>query len=233
MVLSLSGSKLRIKDLAPLNQPREKARYYGIKTLTDQELIALLIGKGTREQNALQVAQNLLNVFVNLNNLARIKDSNLLYQPGIKDAKALTLIAAFEVARRINGASLTDSNQKYDLKFLSQKYQSIIGHDEKEQLILLHLNRHQEIIMEETLYVGHAEGFSLDSREIIRRLLISDAKLFILVHNHPSNEARPSKEDLVTTKKLREIALKFGLILFDHLIVTKTTYFSFKHENLL
>ncbi|HZJ89289.1 MAG TPA: DNA repair protein RadC [Bacilli bacterium] len=229
----MSGSKLRIKDLAPLNQPREKARYYGIKTLTDQELIALLIGQGTRELNALHVAQNLLNVYVNLNNLARVKDSNLLYQPGIKDAKALKLIAAFEVARRVNGANLATSNQKYSIARVAQKYQNMIGQDEKEQLILLHLNRHQEIIMEETLYIGHAEGFLLDAREIMRRLLISDAKLCVLVHNHPSNDPRPSKEDLITTRKLRQIATKFDLVLFDHLIVTQTAYFSFKQENLL
>lgn len=229
----MSGSKLRIKDLAPLNRPREKARYYGIKTLTDQELIALLIGQGTREFNALHVAQNLLNVYVNLNNLARVKDSNLLYQPGIKDAKALTLIAAFEVARRVNGAKLTSINQKYDLKAIATKYQALLGQNEKEELMLLHLNRHLEIIMEESLYVGHAEGFLVDAKEIMRRLLISDAKLFVLVHNHPSNDARPSKEDLTTTRKLSAIAGKFELILFDHIIVTKTAYFSFKHENLL
>lgn len=232
MDLNLNGSKLRIKDLAPLNRPREKARHYGIKTLTDQELIALLIGHGTREYNALHVAQNLLNVYVNLNNLSRIKDSNLLYQPGIKDAKALTLVAAFEVARRINEKVLTNI-KKYVIADIAREYQAKLGDNEKEELILLHLDRHEQILMEESLYVGHAEGFLVDAREIMRRLLISDAKFFVLIHNHPSNDARPSKEDVMTTNRLQEVAVSFGVILFDHLIVTKDSYFSFKRERLL
>lgn len=229
----MNGSKVRISDLQPLARPREKAKYYGINTLTDTELIALLLGSGTHEHNVLLVAQNLLNKFVNLDNISRIKDASLLYAPGIKAAKATTLLAAFELTRRINKHSYKKQEIVFSVGVIADKYQHELGRFDKEKLVLIHLNKQHKIIMEEVLYVGHARGFLLDAKEIVRRLLITDATAFVLLHNHPSDDARPSEHDLVTTHKLQQVAAQFSLKLADHIIVTKSAYFSFKEQNLL
>jgi len=225
----LSGSR-KIKDLPPLERPREKALYYGINTLTEEELLALVIAQGTRGENALYLARKLLERHYSLENIYKVNDPRLLMVPGIGKAKALQIMAISELNRRIVTYEGDRNHLKYDENRLITYYQRRIGRLQKEMLYLIALDRRNMIISEKQLYIGNEKGFILDTKEVVRELLIMNAERYILVHNHPSGHVEPSKNDLETTEQLAKVSAQFGVYLYDHIIIGLNSHFSLRNH---
>ena len=223
----MNGSK-RIKELPHLKRPREKALYYGIGSLSDAEVLALLIGKGTTKDNALSLAKKLLNKHISLQNMYRIDDPKLLLMPGIGEVKALQILAAFELNKRLLFLEGSHDRPIYREDEIVRSFQRRIGRLQKETLYLLALTNRNYIISEKQLYLGTEKGFSLDPKEIVRELLIANADRYILIHNHPSGHVEPSANDLETTIELATISAQFGVTLYDHLIIGANAYFSLR-----
>ncbi len=223
----MSGNN-KIKDLPLLNRPREKALYYGIDSLSEVELLAILIGEGTRTASALSLAGQLLEEHLSLTNLYRIKDHLKLKIPGIGVAKGLRLLACFELTKRLGVARDNAKVFVYNQAEIISVYQNKIGRLNKETLYLISLNKRRHIISEKQIYVGHERGFILDTKEIVRELIISGADYYVLIHNHPSGIVKPSENDLVTTSELARLSRNVGIELFDHIIVTHESHFSIR-----
>lgn len=224
----MSGNR-KIKDLPLRQRPREKALYYGIGSLSEVELLALLIGKGTSKDSALSLASKLLERHVSIQNLYRVTDHKLLMMPGIGEIKALTIQAIFELNKRLIFMEDAKKDNVYDQTKVVASYQNKIGRLQKETLYLLALNKRNMIISEKQLYLGNENGFLLDTKEVIRELLLSNAERYILIHNHPSGHVEPSVNDIETTSKLATISAKFGVSLYDHLIIGANSFFSLRN----
>lgn len=222
-----------MKDLPYLQRPREKALHYGIETLSEVELLALLIGKGTHDQNAVELARCLLDRHITLANLFRITDPRLLMINGIGKVKALTILAVFELNKRVLYVEDSAEELRYDELKVVRAYQKKIGRLQKETLYLLSLSRRNVILSEKQLYIGNEKGFILDAKEVMRELLLSHADRYVLIHNHPSGYVEPSHHDLETTRLMASYSAKFGVELYDHLIISANSHYSIKKRQKL
>lgn len=225
----MSGSR-KIKDLPLLSRPREKALYYGINTLSEAELIALIIGQGMKGESALYLAQKLLERHYSLQNIYKISDPRLLMMPGIGKVKALQIIAISELNRRLVSYEEQKDDLKYDELRLVYNYQRRIGRLQKETFFVIGLDRRNQIISEKQLYIGNEKGFVVDAKEVVRELLIMNAERYILIHNHPSGLVKPSQNDLKTTEELAKATAKFGVYLYDHIIISASSYYSMRNH---
>ncbi len=220
----------RVKDLPEDQRPREKAQKQGIETLSDAELLALLLGSGTRRMNAVQLAVSLLKRYGDIFELSRQERQILQQNRGIGPAKAIHLLAAFEFARRINIhrvegkiriSSPTDAFNHYRHRFAYLK---------NEVLTLLILNTRNEVTAVEEISSGLVNATAAHPREIFNKAVSHLATAIILVHNHPSQNPAPSKADIELTKKVADAGKILEIPLLDHVIITLNEYYSLKSE---
>ncbi|MCQ2794598.1 MAG: hypothetical protein MJ214_00060 [Bacilli bacterium] len=224
---------IKLKDLPELERPREKARHFGINKLNNVELLALIIGSGTKDMNVLMVATNLLRYAHSIDALLDFSYQDFLKITGIKEATAFRFLAIGELLKR---RGLSDKTINYtDSKSVATRYRYIIGNNKNESMYLLAIDEKGNLIYEKELYVGTKQAFVSSEEEIIDELKRERARFFILVHNHPSNQVTPSEEDLISTNHLKVRAKRNNLLLIDHIIVSNgEDYYSFKeHDNLL
>ncbi|PIB33931.1 hypothetical protein BFP72_00030 [Reichenbachiella sp. 5M10] len=225
---------LTIKKWAEEDRPREKLIQKGKSALSEAELIAILIGSGTRSLSAVQVAQNILNSTTNnLNELAKLSLSELKKFSGIGEAKAISIISALELGRRRRD---TAPIQKPKITQSKDVYQLLRPHLldlQHEEFWILYLNRGNRVIKTEQLSTGGVTGTVVDSRMIFKSALESLACSIILIHNHPSGNNTPSEADIQLTKKINEAGKVLDIPVLDHVIFTDHTYFSFADESLM
>lgn len=217
----------KIKDLPPEERPREKALHYGIEKLSTQELLALIIGSGTQGHSALEIGHRLINNYRGLYLLSLTPINQLIKEKGINQANGIRLLAAFELAKRfelISNQDLWVFKQPEDV-FL--RYRLRLSSSDKEQLWILLLNKKNIFLKELLLYQGNDNTLEIRPMEIIKEALKNEAKKFILLHNHPFGKAYPSEEDIKTTRYIKNLALQFGLLVLDHLIIAQMDYYSF------
>ena len=224
----------KIKDLPSIDKPREKAERFGIDSLKDEELLALIIDFGTVGHSSLDIARDLLDDCHYL--------SELLYKPkqyffsfkGLKTAKALKLMAVIEIARRISEKQRLMYEEKTEVtsESLYRRYSITLAKMTQEVLAIVILNKNKQIIYERILYQGDDSNMTINSRDILRLLMIHNGYYFYLIHNHPNNSLLPSELDVSFTKRIREKAKLFNVKLVDHLIISSHGYYSFLHDNL-
>lgn len=216
------------------DRPREKLLLKGRPALSDAELLAILLGTGTRGRSAVAVAQKLLAaVDHNLHELGKRNVAELCRYPGIGPAKAVTIAAALELGRR---RQLADLREKPRITSSRDAYQAIASqlHDlHHEEFWLLLLNKANEVFAREKLSSGGMAGTVVDLKMVFKSALDARASAFIAVHNHPSGQLQPSQADLDLTRRLRKAGEVLDLPLLDHLIVSERGYFSFADEALL
>ncbi len=216
-------------DLPPHKRPREKLAEKGSDSLSDSEILALLLSGGYRGQNAVDVATRILTHYT-LTQLSRLSYSELLKLKGLGSAKASTLVAATSLASRIFGSSdLPTVSQPSDVVKMTHELQTM----KQEHLVGLYLNARHQVIAKETLSIGTLTASPVHPREIFAPALSHRAAEIILVHNHPSGDAQPSAEDVEVTEKLAEAAEILDIALIDHVIVAKDGWCSLKAEKLL
>ncbi|WP_138434840.1 RadC family protein [Winogradskyella algicola] len=232
--MSENSSSFSIKNWSQDDQPREKLRDKGKSVLSDAELVAILIGSGSREESAVDLCKRILaSVDNNLNALGKLSIKQLMEFKGIGEAKAITIAAAMELGRRrrledaVQLDKITSSRSVFDLM------QPIIGELPHEEFWILYLNNSNKVIQKNQLSKGGITGTLVDVRLVLKSALEVGATALILCHNHPSGTLKPSQADKDVTHKLKTAAQSLDIKVLDHLIITENTYFSFADESIL
>lgn len=225
---------LRISQLAIDDRPREKLLQKGLASLSDAELIAILIGSGTQDLNAIDLSKLILaSANNNLNDLARLQISDLVKFRGIGEAKAINIVSALEIGRRRKESQFS---KKEKVTSSSEAYKIIkpalldLRH---EEFWIILLNRANTVIKKSQISHGGVSGTLVDSKIIFKEALDNLASNIILIHNHPSGNLQPSLADKKLTKKLQGAGKLLDIPVIDHIIFTDNGYFSFADEGLL
>lgn len=216
----------KIKDLPKNERPREKAIRYGIKSLSNEELLAILIGSGVKGQSAIELSRIILQKCYSLTDLFSHAIQDLQTIKGISIKKSVTIAAAFELAKRYQVSSLTNSNAVIDSEYIYHLVAPNFIGLEKEKFALIILNRKRQIIKEEFSELGAEDFIRIGVRDVLCTCLRNNGKYFYLIHNHPNDTMEASIEDIRITKLLRTECPKLGVHLLDHLIITSNGYLS-------
>ena len=222
-----------INQWAEDDRPREKFLLKGKSTLSDSELLAILIGSGSRNESAVQLCQRILaSSENNLNALGKMSVSQLMQFKGIGEAKAISIAAALELGRRrrvedaIELKKITSSKAVFDIM------QPIIGELPHEEFWVLYLNNSNKVIYKAQLSKGGITGTVVDIRIIFKMAFEQNATGLILSHNHPSGKLIASEADLKITKRIKEAGQTLEIQVLDHLIITEKGYLSFQDEGI-
>jgi DNA repair protein RadC len=227
-------NKISIKSWAEEDRPREKLSGQGRRALTDAELIAILIGSGSRTESAVELSKRILHHYDNdLNKLGKAGISELCKFKGIGEAKAISIIAALEIGRRRDDTEvkvLDEVKSSRDGYNIMRRHLMDLNH---EEFWIMLIGRSSKVIAKELVSKGGLSGTVADPKIIYHMALQHQASAIIMVHNHPSGNLKPSREDLVLTKKIADAGRMLDINVLDHLIITDSGYFSFGDEGLL
>ncbi|MEL4306537.1 RadC family protein [Joostella sp. CR20] len=228
------STSFSIKNWSIHDRPREKLLATGKQSLTDAELIAILIGSGSRNESAVQLSKRILaSVDNNLNELGKLSVHQLTKFKGIGEAKAVTIVASLELGRRRRGEESNKIQQIKSSKHVFEVMQPKLGDLPHEEFWILYLSNSNSILQMLQLSKGGITGTLVDVRLALKRALEVNAIAMILVHNHPSGTLKPSEADKNITQKIKNAGEGMDIKLLDHLIVTEKSYFSFADEGLL
>ncbi|WP_319479551.1 DNA repair protein RadC [uncultured Draconibacterium sp.] len=226
--------KLNIKDWAVEDRPREKLLSKGPRSLTDAELIAILIGSGNIEETAVELSRRILaSADNNLNELGRKSIEFLIKFQGIGEAKAVTIAAALELGKRRKEADVFNKKQITSSKDAAEYFQPMLGDLNHEEFWILLLNRGNRIIDSFMVSQGGISGTVIDVRLILKNALDKMASAIILCHNHPSGTMQASNADLNITRKIKNAAEIMDITVLDHIIIGQNSYLSLADEGML
>src|SRR5690606_7082735 len=223
-----------IKHWSEDDRPREKLLHKGRAALSDAELVAILIGSGSRNESAVELCKRILaSVDNNLNELGKLSIPQLMAFKGIGEAKAISIAAAMELGRRRRGEEALEKKKISSSASVFEMMQPIVGELAHEELWIISLNNSNKALQKQQLSKGGITGTLVDVRLVLRTALEVGATGLILVHNHPSGTLKPSEADKQLTKKLKTASESLDIKVLDHVIVTENAYFSFADESLL
>lgn len=230
----MSFQKLVIREWAESDRPREKLLEHGRRSVSDAELLAILIGSGSKDETAVELCKRLLNsVNNNLFNLSKLEVNDLCQFKGIGEAKAVTIIAALEIGRRRQNTEVEEkpvlNNSKKAYAYLKQMLEDL----NHEEFWVIFLNTSCKVIDKQMIGRGGNDFTPVDVRIILRFALLNKANSIILAHNHPSGTLKASEPDKILTRKILEAAKLMDIHVHDHLIITDDNYLSFRDEGLL
>ncbi len=221
----------KIRDLPAVERPREKLARYGPGALNNTELLAILIGSGTKDENAIMIARRMLKRYGNRNLLA-LSPEELAGNPGIGKVRSYQLVAAFELCRRLMATkSETDDciRSPQDVYVLTRG----IRHLKKEHFVALYLDAKNGIIKKETVSIGTLNSSLVHPRELFQPAVALSAAGIILAHNHPSGDLEPSEEDVALTSRLMDAGRIMGIDILDHVIIGNKGFLSMKERSLM
>ena len=229
----MSTNSLMIRDFPQDERPRERFIQNGPESLSNHELIAILLRTGTKDESVLQLSNRLLTNFEGLRLLKAATLEEMTEIKGIGQAKAIQILAAVEIGRRIANLNYTDryvirspeDGANYvmnDMRFLSQ-----------EHFVCLYLNTKNQVLHKQTIFIGSLNASIVHPREVFREALKRSAASIICLHNHPSGDPAPSHEDIEVTKRLVECGKMIGIDVLDHLIIGENKFVSLKEKGYL
>ncbi|MEQ9439089.1 MAG: DNA repair protein RadC [Cyclobacteriaceae bacterium] len=223
-----------ILSWAEEDRPREKLLLKGRAALSDAELIAILIGSGTRDKSAVDVSKEILrSVDHNLHELAKLTVQDLKKFEGIGEAKAISIVSALELGRRRKAGEPLKREKILSSEDAYRIMQPYLLDQPVEQFWIILLNRANMVIKAHCVSQGGVSGTVADPKTIFKEALEKLASSIVLVHNHPSGNLKPSEADLHLTRKLKEAGKHLDLPVLDHIIFTDQSYFSFADEGVL
>jgi DNA repair protein RadC len=223
-----------IKNWSDDDKPREKLVHKGRSVLSDAELIAILIGSGSRSESAVELSKRILaSVDNNLNDLGRLSIKQLMAFKGIGEAKAVSIAAALEVGRRRRGEDAIKVDKIGSSRDVYHLLHPILGDLEHEEFWILFLNNSNKVLHKAQLSKGGITGTLVDVRLVMKQTLELGAVAIILAHNHPSGTLRPSTADKQITQKIKIASETLDVKVLDHIIITQKSYYSFADEKIL
>jgi len=208
--------------------PRERIKKYGIQSLEDYELIAILLKTGSLDKNVIELSKDILDEIISLKTLNDYKYEEFLKFKGIGDAKAMTLCAALELSNRIKKID-------HNIKTIRTVYDEILLLKDdfynlsKERLIIVFLDSSLKVLSKQLMQEGRQDSVVIDVKEILKRALKLNSTIIITAHNHPSGQEEPSNGDIKAYNALERKMKEFEIDIFDHLIFTNETYLSIKY----
>ncbi|HCN84336.1 MAG TPA: hypothetical protein DIT07_12060 [Sphingobacteriaceae bacterium] len=227
-------NKISIKSWAEEDRPREKLLNTGRRALSDAELIAILIGSGSRQESAVELSKRILHSLNNdLDKLGKLSVSELCRFKGIGEAKAISIIAALELGRRRKDTDIKEVvkiGSSKDIFELMQRYFADLNH---EEFWIILLNRANKVLSRHLISKGGQAGTVADPKIIFRIALENHAASVILTHNHPSGNLKPSQADISLTQKLCSAGTMLDISVLDHLIFTDSSFFSMADQGMM
>lgn len=222
---------MKLKDLHKVERPREKLEKKGSAALSEAELLAILLRTGYKGKNVLEVAKEILKKYT-LEKLVNLSFSELKKNKGIGLTRAASLIAGFELSKRIfnKGEQSLPKIEKPEDAVAQASY--LLGR-KKEYFVALYLNARNQLIHRETVSIGTLNASLVHPREVFQPAIVHSAAGIILIHNHPSGDTKPSEDDLGLTKKLIQAGEILGIEILDHIVLSETGFLSFKQTSLL
>ena len=221
-----------IRNWSEDDRPREKLMLKGKSALSDSELIAILIGSGSRNESAVDLSKRILTTAHSLSTLGKMSVPQLMNFKGIGEAKAISIIAALELGRRRRSEDSVELIKITSSKLVFEMMQPIIGDLPHEEFWVLFLNNSNKVISKSQLSKGGIAGTIVDVRLVFKLALEKGATGLILCHNHPSGALKPSDADKKITKTLKLAGDSLDVKVLDHLIITETKYYSFVDEGI-
>ncbi len=224
---------VKVKDLPVNEKPREKGLQYGIRTLSNAELLAVLLRSGLKGKSVLELSQTILNESGGITGISRMSVNELTKFQGVGNAKALEILAAFELSRRIalehvQSGCLLDNPER-----LVNWLQKEIGQSMQEQFLVVYLDTQLHFLTYRNLFQGTIDTTDVFPREIFKEAILNNSRNIILVHNHPSGNLLPSKQDLVLTKRMIYLGKMMEIEVIDHMIVTSKGFLSLSREGFM
>jgi len=225
---------IRIQDLPADERPRERLARLGAAALSSEELLALLLGSGTRGQSALDRARQVLAAHGGLPGLASLSETELAREKGIKRARSGAIAAALEIGRRLAAEPLAARDLFNDPSLVKDYLRRARGSGVQERTGALYLNARNRLIRDDPeIYRGTLDRAVVEPREILKRALLANAAGIVLYHNHPSGDPTPSREDREFTSRLASAAEALGVRLLDHVVVGSLGAVSFREAGLM
>ena len=216
------------------DRPREKLISKGIQSLSDAELLAILIGTGTKNESAVELSKKVLVASKNnLYELGKLSVNELTIHNGIGVAKAITIIAAMELGRRRKVADVLEKEQITSSNDVAAFFHPIVADLPHEEFWVMFLNRANKILSWQKLSQGGISGTVIDVRLIIKQAINALASAMIICHNHPSGNLKPSEADIAITKKIKDAGKIVDIPLLDHIIVAEGGSYSFADEGII
>ena len=225
--------KRTVKEMNPDEQPREKLTNYGAESLSDAELLAILLRTGSRQMNVIQMAQALLDHFDGLRYLARKNWQDLKVIPGMGKVKSLTLEAVFELSRRIQVASLGEQVQVTSPEDAVAYFGPKLRDLTKEVFMVAFLNNAKVVMGYKKVSSGGSTATIVDPAEVMRQAVMNEANSILLLHNHPSGNNKESKADVQLTERIAKSGKLLGIPVDDHIIIAGDGYTSFRAKGLI
>lgn len=228
LLINPSMKKIPIKQWSEDDRPREKMQKKGVSALSDSELIAILIGSGTKNKSAVEVSREILEACNNdLNVLAKKTIKELQHFNGIGEAKAISIVAALELGKRRKAEEVIKRKKITSSQDAFEYFHSLLCDLHHEEFHVLYLNRANNIISSERISSGGTTGTVADIKIIFRIAIENRAQAIIVAHNHPSGNIQPSEADNQLTKKIKEAAKIFDMSFLDHIIIGGNNYYSY------
>ena len=223
-----------IKHWSVDDRPREKMLNKGVSTLSNAELLAILINNGNREKSAVELAKDIMKLGKNnLDELGKLSLKELQKIKGIGLAKAITIAAALEIGRRREGSVIIDKKTVRTSKDIAQFFRATLKDYAHEVFVAIFLNKSNKVLNYKIISNGGLTGTVADPRIILRAALEEGATGIVLCHNHPSGNLKPSIADEILTQKIKQGAALIDIKLMDHIIVSSEGYYSFADDGIL
>ena len=221
---------LSIKNMPEDDRPREKMLQKGVAALSTAELLAILIRTGSKQKSALEIARELVDTDGKLMTLRVQSPAELALQKGIGPAKAVTIVAALELGRRLAVEQARERPCVSSTLCAVDILMPQLRHEDKENCLVMLLNAKSDLLSIEKISQGSLLNAIVQPREIFQVAIQHRAAAFILAHNHPSGDPKPSKEDIATTDTISKASMVMGIPMVDHIIIGDGKYFSFKEQ---
>lgn len=220
---------MMIKELPTNSRPRERLIEYGAESLSNEELLAIVLNTGYKDSSAKDVAIKILKEIDDLNNISFERLTNI---KGIGNAKACKIIATIELGKRINNKIPTLKGLKvHSPKIIYEHYKPILRHEKQEKFIVIYLDNKQKIIKDKELFIGTINESIVHTREIFKYAYEINARSIICIHNHSGGDPYPSLDDIKTTQKISDTGNLLNIPLIDHIIIGNKAYYSLKENH--
>jgi DNA repair protein RadC len=226
-------SVLTLNDLPNFEKPRERLQQYGPEALSIQELIALILGRGIKDEPVMVISQRIISKFGSLENLANASIDDLCQIKGLGIAKAAQIIACFQLQKRLKQHHINHYDKATNFDKITEVLIEKFGHYTREHYGIVSLDSRNKVLGIDTISIGTLTASIVHPRETFESAIRRHAAKIIIVHNHPSGEIYPSDADYETTKRLVEGGKILAINVIDHIIVTKDNYYSFIENGML
>ena len=223
---------MKVKEMEVEQRPREKALRYGLESLSDLELVALILQSGNKNRSVFEIASDVLKESEGLSKLMQMHVNTLMQIQGIREVKALQLLASVELSKRVIKSKVYHASimrPEDVIEWFEFEYGSL----PQECFIALYLDTKSKLIAHRVLFKGTLNESTVHPREVFKEAFLQNANSVLIAHNHPSGDCTPSQADFEVTYKMVHVAITMGVHLVDHIIVGQNQYYSFKEHKYL